>query len=182
MQYTDLFQRDDIFTETKHYILRRIQPEEFPYYEKLAQQETPSFIPLSDATALAWDDLLSEDHLTCSILTKASGVFCGFCQLQWISNPAPELGIDLLSECQNQGVAPEVLPAFLLQAKKLLHNDYFYSKIKRNNIPSQKLAEKIGGICVGKKCLLPKDFPEEMTAFAEAQLPDLFYLEYHFCK
>ena len=182
MKFTDLFQPNHVFTETEQYILRRIQPEELPLYKKLAQQETPSFLPQSDISALAWDDLLSEDHLTCSILAKASGNCCGFCQLQWIAHPSPELGIDLLPEYQNQGIAPEVLPAFLSQAKKLLQSDYFYSKIKKNNIPSQKLAEKIGGVCVGTKSLLPKDFPEEMTAFAEIQFPDFFYLEYHFSK
>ena len=181
MKFTDLFQPNHIFIETEHYTLRRIQPEDFPYYEKLAQQEMPSFLNTSCSTsALAWNDLLSEEHLTCSILEKATGSFCGFCQLQWIENPVPELGIDLLPAYQNQGVAFEVLPAFLLQAKKLLQKDGFYSKIKKNNIPSQKLAEKIGGICIGTKSLLPKDFPKEMKAFAEAQFPDFFYLEYHF--
>ena len=85
-----------------------------------------------------------------------------------------------MAEYQKQGVAAEALPAFLLQAKKLLPIDHFYSKIKKNNIPSQRLAEKIGGICVGEKSLLPANFPAEMAAFAEKEFPDLFYLEYHF--
>ena len=76
----------------------------------------------------------------------------------------------------------EILPAFLSQAKKLLPIDYFYSKIKKNNLPSQHLAEKIGGVCIGKKNLLPANFPAEMAVFAETEFPDLFYLEYHFYK
>ena len=182
MHLNDLFDSKGIFLETEHYILRRILPEEKKYYETLAQAENPYFLLQTNADALAWDDLLSEEHLTCSILQKDTGTFCGFCQLQWIFSSTPELGIDLLPAYQKQGVAMEILPAFLSQAKKLLKNDYFYSKIKKNNVPSQKLAENIGGKYIGMKSLLPKDFPAEMMSFAEKEFPDLFYLEYHFYK
>lgn len=84
--------------------------------------------------------------------------------------------------CKKQGVAKEVLPAFLSHASKLLPIDHFYSKIKKNNIPSQRLAEKIGGICIGTKSLLPASFPTEMADFAEKEFLDLFYLEYHFYR
>lgn len=181
MKFDDLFDVNSIFLKTEHYILRRILPEEKKHYESLAQAESPAF--LQDTTdALAWEELLSDDHLTCSILEKDTGGFCGFCQLQWVFSSVPELGIDLLPEYHQKGLAVEVLPSFLKQAKKLLNNDHFYSKIKKNNIPSQKLAEKIDGICIGTKSLLPKDFPAEMAAFAEKEFPDFFYLEYHFMK
>ena len=179
MTFDDLFDANGIFLKTEHYILRRILPEEKIHYETLARAEQPSFLqPTADA--LVWDELLSEDHLTCSILQKDTGAFCGFCQLQWVFSDTPELGIDLLPQYHRSGIAFEVLPPFLKQAKELLKNDHFYSKIRKNNIPSQKLAEKIGGICIGTKSLLPADFPVEMTAFAEKEFPDFFYLEYEF--
>lgn len=181
MRFDDLFDANGIFLKTQNHILRRILPEEKSFYEALAQTENLSFLQTC-ADALAWDELLCEDHLTCSILQKDTGTFCGFCQLQWVFSSTPELGIDLLPEYHQKGLAMEVLPPFLRQAEKLLKNDYFYSKIKKNNIPSQKLAEKIGGICIGTKNLLPANFPAEMAAFAEAEFPDLFYLEYHFYK
>ena len=181
MKFSDLCDANGIFLKTENYTLRRILAEEKIYYEKLAQTETPDFLQIS-ADALAWEELLSEDHLTCSILRKDSEAFCGFCQLQWVFSDAPELGIDLLPEYQKKGIAIEILPPFLTQAKHLLKNRYFYSKIKKNNLPSQKLAEKIGGVCIGTKNLLPKDFPANMAAFAEQEFPDYFYLEYHFMK
>ena len=181
MQFKDLFDANGIFLKTENYILRRILSEEKPYYEKMAQTEHPAFLQTS-ADALAWDELLSEDHLTCSILKRDTGDFCGFCQLQWIFSGTPELGVDLLPEYHKTGIAAEVLPPFLKRAKCLLKNEYFYSKIKKNNLPSQKLAEKIGGKYIGTKSLLPENFPIEMTDFAEKEFPDLFYLEYHFMK
>ena len=179
MKFSDLCDANGIFLKTENYTLRRILAEEKIYYEKLAQTETPDFLQIS-ADALAWEELLSEDHLTCSILRKDSEAFCGFCQLQWVFSDAPELGIDLLSEYYHTGIAAEVLPPFLSHAKSLLKNEYFYSKIKKNNIPSQKLAEKIGGICIGEKSLLPVGFPAKMVLFAEKEFPDFFYLEYEF--
>ena len=181
MKFDDLFDAGGIFLQTEKYILRRVLQEEKEQYEVLAQAENPDFLQASDSvSALAWDELLSEDHLTCSILRKDNGAFCGFCQLQWVFSDTPELGIDLLPEYQKKGVSAEVLPPFLNHAKMLPKNNYFYSKIKKNNIPSQKLAEKIGGICIGTKSLLPKNFPAELIAFAEKEFPDFFYLEYHF--
>ncbi|MGN0136216.1 GNAT family N-acetyltransferase [Anaerotignum sp.] len=183
MKYNDLFDANGIFTQTEHYLLRRIFPEDKPYYQQLAKAETPHFLqstPLTGASALAWEDLLAEEHLTCSILERDTQAFCGFCQLQWVFSPAPELGIDLLPLYQKHGVATEVLPVFLSRAKKILPIDHFYSKIKKNNLPSQRLAEKIGGICIGEKSLLPANFSKEMAAFAEKEFPDFFFYEYHF--
>ena len=179
MKFDDLFDAKGIFLHTEHYTLRRILPEEKNKYESLAQAENPAFLQ-NTSSALAWDELLSEDHLTCSILQRDTGTFCGFCQLQWVFSDTPELGIDLLPACQKNGVAAEVLPPFLANAKKLLKCHHFYSKIKKNNIPSQKLAEKIGGICIGTKNLLPADFPESLKAMAEKEFPDFFYLGYEF--
>lgn len=181
MQFDALFDSDGIFTQTQHYLLHRISPAEQPFYQALAQAETPDFLKDSGAVSTPnWEDLLSDTHLTCSILEKESEAFFGFCQLQWIFSPTPELGIDLLPEYRKKGVAAEVLPAFLSHVKSLLPVSHFYAKIKENNRPSQALAEKIGGVCVGKKSLLPADFPDELFAFAKTEFPNLFYLEYQF--
>ncbi|MBQ2411909.1 MAG: hypothetical protein II313_00605, partial [Anaerotignum sp.] len=123
MQFNDLFDASGIFLKTENYILRRISAEEKPYYEKMAQTEHPDFLQAS-TDALAWDELLSEDHLTCSILKRDTAAFCGFCQLQWIFSNTPELGVDLLPEYHKTGISAEVLPSFLKQAKHLLKNEY----------------------------------------------------------
>lgn len=181
MPFDTFFDQNNLFLQTEHYLLRRISPSEQPLYARLAERETPDFLRDSGISAApAWEDLLSAEHLTCSILKKETGAFCGFCQLQWIFSATPELGIDLLPEYQKQGIAMEVLPPFLSRAKKLLPISHFYAKIQKQNRPSQRLAEKIGGICIGEKSLLSADFPAALTAFAEKEFPSLFYLEYEF--
>lgn len=178
MELDRFFAVDGSFIQTKNYLLRRILPEDKPCYQALAQAETPDFLQNASLSApLAWEELLSADHLTCSILRQDA--FCGFCQLQWVCSPVPELGIDLLPAHQKQGIAMEVLPPFLAQAKHLLSIPYFYAKVKKNNLPAQRLAERLGGVCIGIKSLLPANSPVKMQAFAEAQFPELFYLEYH---
>lgn len=124
MKYNDLSDANGIFAQTEHYVLRRISHEDKPYYQQLAKAETPDFLQstsLASTSALAWEDLLAEEHLTCSILQRDTQSFCGFCQLQWIFTSTPELGIDLLPLYQKQGIAKEVLPAFLSQAKNAAH-------------------------------------------------------------
>ena len=181
MEQQNFFDENGVFTETEHYLLRRIQPEEMPHYQALAAIDTPDFLRNHSVSAAhAWEGLWDTDHLTCSILMKDDHTFCGFCQLQWIDSPTPEMGIDLLPAFQKQGIAPEVLPAFLAQAKKILPIDFFYAKVRKNNPAAQMLAEKIGGVCIGTKSLLPAALPAEMLAFAEQEFPALVYLEYHF--
>ena len=73
MNDNDLFDANGIFTQTEHYILRRILPEDQPFYQQLAQAETPAFpqnTSLTGSSSPAWEDLLAEDHLTCSILQR----------------------------------------------------------------------------------------------------------------
>ncbi len=185
MNSMTFFDENGIFTETEHYLIRKILPKDRPYYEKLALHTLPDFLELpQDAQERAvfhvWDTLQEEEHLTCTILTKADNAFCGFCQLQWIASPVPEIGIALLPAFQKQGIALEVLPAFMRQAKKILPISHFTAKIKQNNLPSQQLAEKIGGICISTNAPFPKDLPPELRAFAEKELKSFIYLEYHF--
>ena len=123
MKFDDLFDANGIFLQTERYTLRRILAAEKPNYESLAKEEHPDFLQNAE-NALAWDDLLSEDHLTCSILQRDTGAFCGFCQLQWVFSDTPELGIDLLPEYHQKGIAAEILPPFLKQAKILLKNAF----------------------------------------------------------
>ena len=179
------FDKNTIFTDTEHYLLRQILPEDRPYYEKLALHTLPDFLQLPEdaqkrAVFHVWDILQEEEHLTCTILKKEDNAFCGFCQLQWIASPTPEIGIALLPAYQKQGIALEVLPLFMQQAKKILPISYFTAKIKQDNLPSQQLAEKLGGICIGTNTPFPKDLPPKLRAFAEKELRSFIDLEYHF--
>lgn len=179
MKATDFCDASGILLQTTHYLLRRLQQEDLSAYEALAEIAVPAFLPTS-STALAWEDLLDESCLTCSILEKNSLTFCGFCQLQWIDSPFPILGIDLLPDFQQKGIAAEVLPPFLSHMKMHLPQAVFVARIQKNNYPSQKLAKKIGGICVGSHSLLPANFPQSQLSFAEENFPELFFLDYHF--
>lgn len=179
MKPTDLCDASGILLQTKHYLLRPLQQEDLSAYEALAEISLPAFLPAS-STALAWEDLLNESCLTCSILKKSSLTFCGFCQLQWVDSPFPTLGIDLLPNFQQKGIAAEVLPPFLAYMKIRLPQATFVASIQKNNLPSQKLAKKLGGICVGSHSLLPANFPPSQLSFAEKNFPELFFLDYRF--
>jgi hypothetical protein len=148
MKFDDLFDANGIFLKTTNHILRRIAAEEKPYYEELARAEHPE-IPRTCDAPLVWDDLMSEDDLlTCSILQRDTGIFCGFCQLQQIFSSAPELGIDLLPIYQHSGIAAEVLPPFLdrnyipfpNQTDHRLHGSFH---VYLRHIPRKVLPERI---------------------------------------
>lgn len=179
------FDENSIFAETEHYLLRRILPQDRQSYEQLALHTLPDFLNLpQDAqertVAHVWDTLQEDTHLTCTLIQKTDNAFCGFCQLQWIFSSTPEIGIALLPNFQKRGIALEILPVFMQQAKKILPISYFTAKIKRDNLPSQHLAEKLGGICKGINAPFPKDLPPELIAFAEKELSSFIDLEYQF--
>lgn len=180
-----IFDAHGIFAETEQYLLRQILPQDRPDYEQLALHTLPDFLHLpqdaqNQAVVHVWDTLQEDTHLTCTLIQKADHAFCGFCQLQWIFSPTPEIGIALLPSFQKQGIALEVLPIFMQQAKKILPISYFTAKVKQDNLPSQRLAEKLGGTLAGTTSPFPKDLPPELIAFAQKELSSFIDLEYHF--
>jgi RimJ/RimL family protein N-acetyltransferase len=88
-----------------------------------------------------------------SVLLKANGLLIGDCGLELMDvegTQVAELGYDFRSEYWNQGYATEAAQAIRAYAFEQLQFPYLISLIRVGNIPSRRVAEKIGMHCVGE--------------------------------
>lgn len=82
-----------------------------------------------------------------SVILKTNGMLIGDCGLEHMDvdgTHAAELGYDVRSDYWNQGYATEAAVAVRNYAFKRLHLPRLISLIRQSNVPSQRVAEKIG--------------------------------------
>ena len=85
-----------------------------------------------------------------SVILKSNGLLIGDCGLEWTDVdgvPAAELGYDFRSEYWNQGYATEAASAVRDYAFRRLQLPRLISLIRVGNLPSQRVAEKLGMHC-----------------------------------
>mgnify|MGYP001827681740 CR=1 FL=1 len=86
------------------------------------------------------------ENLQFVIVDKASGEFLGCCGLHGQGTPrTPELGIWLKGAAQGNGYGKEAITALVAWADQHLSYDYLTYPVDRNNIPSRKIPQALGG-------------------------------------
>lgn len=87
-----------------------------------------------------------EENLQFVIVDKKSGEFLGCCGLHGHGNPAtPELGIWLKSAAHGNRYGKEAIMALVQWTDGHLQYDYLTWPVDRDNIPSRKIPEALGG-------------------------------------
>lgn len=86
------------------------------------------------------------ENLQLVIVDKASGEFLGGCGLHGKGTPrTPELGIWLKAAAHGNGYGREAITALVQWAEQNLLYDYLIYPVDRDNIPSRKIPETLGG-------------------------------------
>lgn len=86
------------------------------------------------------------ENLQLVILDKKFGEFLGCCGLHGHGKPkTPELGIWLKVAAQGNGYGKEAITALVNWADQHLSYDYLTYPVDRNNIPSRKIPQALGG-------------------------------------
>jgi RimJ/RimL family protein N-acetyltransferase len=144
------------FLETARLRLRSMQPDDvdsllaiFADPKVMASFGVP---PFDRAQMTQWvqrnlDHQVRHGYGLFSVLLKTDGLLIGDCGLEWMEvdgAPAAELGYDFRSDYWNQGYATEAAGAVRGYAFGQLRLPRLTSLIRVGNIPSQRVAEKIG--------------------------------------
>lgn len=99
------------------------------------------------------ENMAAGSELVLSILDAATGEFLGICGLHDRENgDTPELGIWLKKRAHGAGLGREAMRALVDWAQDKLDFSYLIYPVDKNNRPSRKLIESIGGIAFGE-CL-----------------------------
>lgn len=149
-----LFTEDGIYAENELYTLRAIRESDKEDYLNIYRNK-PEWImlfqnPQVDAGQILWDGFINPDVLNTVIVRKADAAFCGFCGLQeFLTQEAPELSLELVPECRHQGIGSAVLPMLMKRYTDVIGTRRFIGKVRPDNLPSQGLVRKLGGIPAG---------------------------------
>ena len=104
--------------------------------------------------------------------------------MQHLSEPIPELGIDLFAAYRNQGYGPEAITAFVDWYKREHNLATVKVRIEKDNIQSIKVFEKLGAEYVGVDTLVRKAaierfkeiFPDDDTSMLETPTILVYHL------
>lgn len=78
-----------------------------------------------------------------SIIDWKNDFFLGRLIIQGYNTAAPEIGMYLLEEYQDKGIAPKVINAYMNKARELRDISYFSVRIEDENEYSQKMMRKL---------------------------------------
>ena len=97
------------------------------------------------------------------ILDNHTHTVLGICQLDHIDTKTPHIGIDILEKYRQQGYGYEAVRLFIQNVHLICEADYFIWRCFQDNLGSQCLAKKLGGILINK---MP-GFPEHIIQIAK---------------
>lgn len=129
-----------------------------------------------------WQDM-NRDTLNWAIRDKA-GTFVGRICMQHMSEPAPELGIELFEEYRNKGYGPEAITALVPWFKREYGIQRIKIRIDPENAHSLHMFRKLGVVDTGEETYMPRRyieafhemFPEADTSGLEAVTVPGFYM------
>jgi len=141
--------------ETRRLILRELKPQDQGELAKvLCDQEAMRYYPhpFSEEEAAGWirwnmDNYRQYGHGLWAVIRREGGVFLGDCgiTIQEIEGrQLPELGYHIIPAFGGRGYATEAAAACVTYAFETLGMDELYSYTTPANIPSRRVAEKIG--------------------------------------
>lgn len=137
----------EIYATDGEYIIYPIAEEDREYYVELHKQlngeSTLFFNPI--CKDMMWEQVLGGKDKVFSIYDK-SGEYCGSVELQHPDSDTPELGIDLMEDKRNKGIAVKAIKLVARQAYEDKKVEYFMMRISSRNSHSKHVFEKMGVI------------------------------------
>ena len=128
---------------------------------------------------MMWEQILKNADSVFSLFTE-NGDYCESIELQQPDSNIPEIGIDLLENKRNQGIAPKAVRLFAGRVCEIRKIDYFLIRISSNNSHSKYVFEKMGAIKIGEEETAFSRFVEEFSEIAEKEGQDLERYRYLF--
>ena len=97
-----------------------------------------------------WEQTLKNADSVFSLFTKKWD-YCGSIELQRPNSKTPEIGIDLLKNKRNQGIALKAVRLFARKVYEVKKVDYFLIRISSKNHHSKYVVEKLGAAKIGEE-------------------------------
>lgn len=164
-----------IFVSDEDFIICNISDADRSDYVELHRQlngEASLYLnPISKD--MMWEQILNNADSVFSLFTS-KGDYCGSIELQQPNSKTPEIGIDLLENKRNQGMAPKAVRLFARRVYEIRKVEYFLIRISSNNQHSKYVFEKMGAVKIGEE---ETDFSRFVEMFRKTAEEDGLDLE-----
>lgn len=172
-----------VFTADEEFIICNISDVDRSDYVELHRQlngESSLYLnPISKD--MMWEQILNNADSVFSLFT-VEGDYCGSIELQQPNSKTPEIGIDLLEDKRNQGIAPKAVRLFARKVYETRTVDYFLIRILSNNLHSKYVFEKMGAVKIREEETDFSRFVERFKKIAEEDGQDLEKFRHLFGK
>lgn len=150
---TLVMDRPKIEAETERLIIRPVMERDKDAYMSLRASVSDlalAYKALPGFSDYEWEsELRSEDSLHFSIFQKTDGAFVASASIQDYQKKTVELGYDVVEEYRNLGYATELTKALIEKVHDLFPKAKISVKMRKDNEPSKRVAEKCGGVFAG---------------------------------
>lgn len=138
-----------IYAAERELSLLCLSEEDKENYIKLRRQVTasPIFYDNPELAAIMWESAIEGDERNYSIYKE--GAYCGNVVLQHSSEDIPEIGVDLLEEYRNQGIASKAIKLLAKTDYKERQGEYYLLRVSSRNLHSKHMVEKMGAVFIG---------------------------------
>ena len=168
----------EIYASDGKYMLFQISDEDRDRYVELHRQlngESTLFLN-PHCNDMMWEQVVEVNEDIVYSIYDNDGEYCGSIELQNYDSATPEIGIDLLENKRNKGIASEVVRLFAKRVYEERRVEYFLIRISSKNPHSRHVFEKMGVVFIGttespfdvimRNC---KNVLEEMNGNASSQ-------------
>ncbi|MGN0711906.1 MAG: GNAT family N-acetyltransferase [Anaerovoracaceae bacterium] len=140
-----------IFAEKQDVLLCSLREEDRKDYIRLKKENaiTPRAYEMKGFEDLLWEDMKNEKAFYTTIRRKSDDRYMGYCGIKNTQKEEWELGIEMLKEFQNYGYASQSLRLFMETVAKITGIFSFKALVAGENIASQRMCEKLGGVPSG---------------------------------
>lgn len=135
-----------IFISDDSYYLCKLMEEDKEDYMKLLMEVNTitNFYDSQTNCDIMWK-IATENKCEFSIFNK-SGSYCGNIMLKYPESEHPEIGIDIVGEYRNQGIAPRVIKMFARKNYEERPVEYYVLRVSSKNLHSKHIIEKLGAV------------------------------------
>lgn len=168
-----------IYASDDQYALFELSEADKDNYIHLLKQasELKSF-SAEEYEPLMWEKAFSKNEKNYSIVDSAS-TYCGNLVVKQIFSKTPEIGIDLLEDQRNKGIAGRsirMLVARMVEEREDI--THFVLRVSSLNLHSKHMIEKLGAVLGGEEETQAVKMIKEALAYAEKNENTLLYQKY----
>lgn len=142
----------EIYTTDGEYAICPIIEQDHNKYVELCRQINGdgTFYINSYYQDIMWEQTLKGETKIFSIF-DGNKQYCGSIELKKPTSKTPEIGIDLMKNMRNQGIASRIVKMFAKRTYEKQEVEYFLIRISSRNSHSKHVFEKLGAILIGEE-------------------------------